>query len=53
MEASVVFYRDQLGLPLVPRDYVTRLDLDGALIELVPAPPGNGGAAQRKRPPVH
>ena len=45
-----MFYRDALGLPLVSRDYVTRFDLDGVLMELVPAPPGtvvprNGNAA--------
>ena len=40
MEASIVFYRDTLGLPLVSRDYVARFDLDGVLIELVPIPPG-------------
>ena len=41
MEASVAFYRDALGLPLVSRDYITRFDLDGVLIELVPLPPGS------------
>lgn len=40
LEASIVFYRDTLGLPLVSRDYVARFDLDGVLIELVPVPPG-------------
>ena len=40
IEASIVFYRDTLGLPLVSRDYVARFDLDGVLIELVPVPPG-------------
>jgi catechol 2,3-dioxygenase-like lactoylglutathione lyase family enzyme len=40
MEASVAFYRDTLGLPLTSHDYVARFDLDGVLIELVPAPPG-------------
>lgn len=40
MEASIVFYRDTLGLPMVSRDYVARFDLDGVLIELVPVPPG-------------
>ena len=40
MEASVVFYRDTLGLPLVSRDYIARFNLDGVLIELVPVPPG-------------
>jgi len=49
MEASVAFYRDTLGLPLTSRDYVARFELDGVLIELVPAPagtvfPGNGNA---------
>ena len=40
MEASIAFYRDTLGLPLVSEDYVARFDLDGVLIELVPLPPG-------------
>ena len=40
MEASIAFYRDTLGLPLVSQDYVVRFDLDGVLIELVPLPPG-------------
>jgi len=49
MEASINFYRNMLGLPLVSDDYVARFDLDGVLIELVPAPegsavPGNGNA---------
>ncbi|MFI5102507.1 MAG: VOC family protein [Terriglobales bacterium] len=41
MEASVAFYRETLGLPLVSQDYVARFDLDGVLIELVPLPPGS------------
>lgn len=41
METSLAFYRDTLGLPLVSRDYVSRFDLDGVLIELVPVPPGS------------
>jgi catechol 2,3-dioxygenase-like lactoylglutathione lyase family enzyme len=41
MEASIAFYRDILGLPMVSRDYVARFDLDGVLIELVPLPPGS------------
>jgi len=40
MEVSIAFYRDVLGLELVSQDYVTRFDLDGVLIELVPLPPG-------------
>ena len=40
MEASIAFYRDTLGLPMVSQDYVARFDLDGVLIELVPLPPG-------------
>jgi catechol 2,3-dioxygenase-like lactoylglutathione lyase family enzyme len=40
MDASLAFYRDKLGLPLVSHDYVARFDLDGVLIELVPRPPG-------------
>jgi catechol 2,3-dioxygenase-like lactoylglutathione lyase family enzyme len=41
MEASINFYRETLGLPLVSQDYVARFDLDGVLIELVPLPPGS------------
>lgn len=41
MERSIRFYRDILGMRLVSRDYVARFDLDGVLVELVPAPPGN------------
>lgn len=41
MEASIAFYRDTLGLPLVSHDYVARFDLDGVLIELVRRPPGS------------
>lgn len=40
IEASIAFYRDKLGLPLVSHDYVARFELDGVLIELVPAPSG-------------
>jgi catechol 2,3-dioxygenase-like lactoylglutathione lyase family enzyme len=40
MEASIAFYRDVLSLPLASHDYVARFDLDGVLVELVPAPPG-------------
>jgi len=40
LEASIVFYRDTLGLPLASHDFVARFDLDGVLFELVPAPPG-------------
>jgi catechol 2,3-dioxygenase-like lactoylglutathione lyase family enzyme len=40
MEASIAFYRDTLGLPLVSHDFVACFDLDGVLVELVPAPPG-------------
>jgi len=40
MEASVAFFRDTLGLTLTSQDYVARFDLDGVLVELVPAPPG-------------
>jgi catechol 2,3-dioxygenase-like lactoylglutathione lyase family enzyme len=40
MDVAMTFYRDVLGLPLVSQDYVTRFDLDGVLIELVPLPPG-------------
>jgi catechol 2,3-dioxygenase-like lactoylglutathione lyase family enzyme len=41
MDASLAFYRDTLGLPLVSHDFVARFDLDGVLIELVPVPPGS------------
>jgi catechol 2,3-dioxygenase-like lactoylglutathione lyase family enzyme len=41
MEASIAFYRETLGLPMVSQDYVARFDLDGVLIELVPLPPGS------------
>jgi catechol 2,3-dioxygenase-like lactoylglutathione lyase family enzyme len=41
MEASIAFYRDTLGLPLVSHDFVARFDLDGVLIELVRRPPGS------------
>ena len=41
MDASIAFYRDTLGLPLVSRDCVARFDLDGVLIELVRLPPGS------------
>jgi len=40
MEASIAFYRDTLGLPMVSHEYVAQFDLDGVLIELVPLPPG-------------
>jgi len=41
MDASIAFYRDILGLPLVSHDHVARFDLDGVLIELVRRPPGS------------
>ena len=41
MDASIAFYRDSLGLPLVSQDYVARFDLDGVLFELVRRPPGS------------
>jgi len=41
MDASIAFYRDTLGLPLVSHDYVARFDLDGVFIELVRLPPGS------------
>jgi catechol 2,3-dioxygenase-like lactoylglutathione lyase family enzyme len=41
IEASIAFYRDTLGLPLVSQDYRARFDLDGVLIELAPLPPGS------------
>ena len=41
MDASIAFYRDTLGLPLLSHDYVARFDLDGVLIELVRRPPGS------------
>jgi len=49
IDRSIAFYRDALGLTPISRDFVARFDLDGVLIELVPAPrgmvlPGNGNA---------
>ena len=49
IERAIAFYQDILGLHLVSRDFVARFDLDGVLIELVPAPsgatvPGSGNA---------
>ena len=41
IDASIAFYRDTLGLPLVSSDCVARFDLDGALVELVRRPPGS------------
>jgi catechol 2,3-dioxygenase-like lactoylglutathione lyase family enzyme len=41
MEASIAFYRDTLGLPLISDERIARFDLDGVLIELVPLPPGS------------
>lgn len=41
MEASIAFYRNTLGLPLVSEDFVARFDVDGVLVELVPVPPGS------------
>jgi catechol 2,3-dioxygenase-like lactoylglutathione lyase family enzyme len=38
LDASIAFYREKLGLPLVSLDYVARFDVDGVLFELVPAP---------------
>lgn len=37
MDRAVLFYADLLGLQLVSRDAVARFDLDGVLLELVPA----------------
>jgi catechol 2,3-dioxygenase-like lactoylglutathione lyase family enzyme len=39
LQAAISFYRDTLGLPLTSEDFVARFDLDGVLVELVPAPP--------------
>jgi catechol 2,3-dioxygenase-like lactoylglutathione lyase family enzyme len=41
IHASIAFYRDTLGLPMVSHDYVARFDLDGVLIELIRRPPGS------------
>jgi catechol 2,3-dioxygenase-like lactoylglutathione lyase family enzyme len=41
LEASIAFYRDTLGLPLISHDSIARFNLDGVLIELVPLPPGS------------
>ncbi|MBZ5614562.1 MAG: VOC family protein [Acidobacteriia bacterium] len=38
MERSIRFYQDILGFRLISRDVVARFDVDGVLIELVPAP---------------
>jgi catechol 2,3-dioxygenase-like lactoylglutathione lyase family enzyme len=43
LPAAITFYRDTLGLPLVSEDFVARFDLDGVLIELVPASPESIG----------
>ena len=37
IEQAIAFYTDKLGLKLSSRDVVARLDLDGVLVELVPA----------------
>lgn len=37
MDASIRFYRDVLGFRLTSRDVVARFDIDGVLLELVPA----------------
>ncbi len=37
LEKSVRFYSDVLGLDLTSRDVVARFDVDGVLLELVPA----------------
>jgi catechol 2,3-dioxygenase-like lactoylglutathione lyase family enzyme len=37
MENAISFYSDVLGLRLASRDVVARFDIDGVLIELVPA----------------
>jgi catechol 2,3-dioxygenase-like lactoylglutathione lyase family enzyme len=36
LDHAISFYRDVLGLRLLTRDVVARLDLDGVLVELVP-----------------
>ncbi len=54
MDRAIAFYRDVLGFKFVSRDVVARFDLDGVLLELVPAPDpgklrgeGNGRLALR------
>jgi catechol 2,3-dioxygenase-like lactoylglutathione lyase family enzyme len=37
LDHSIAFYTDVLGLRLVSRDVVARLEIDGIMIELVPA----------------
>jgi catechol 2,3-dioxygenase-like lactoylglutathione lyase family enzyme len=37
LDRSVDFYRNVLDFPLVSRDFVARFDIDGVLVELVPA----------------
>jgi catechol 2,3-dioxygenase-like lactoylglutathione lyase family enzyme len=37
LDAAVRFYSDTLGLALVSQDAVARFDVDGVLLELVPA----------------
>jgi catechol 2,3-dioxygenase-like lactoylglutathione lyase family enzyme len=37
LDSAVRFYRDVLGLPLGSVDVVARFDVDGVLLELVPA----------------
>ena len=41
MERAIRFYRDVLGLKFVSRDIVARFDIDGVLLELVPAASSN------------
>src|SRR5664280_1532922 len=37
LEAAVPFYRDVLGFKLISHDVVARFDIDGVLLEIVPA----------------
>lgn len=47
LDRAVRFYEGVLGLKLTSRDFVARFDVDGVLVELVPAkemPSGRGNA---------
>lgn len=45
LDRAVAFYTEVLGLRLVSRDVVARLDLDGVSVELVPTSGGTGWQA--------
>jgi len=49
LESAIRFYSEILGMSMTSRDAVARFDVDGVLLELVPAPDpsqlmGNGNA---------